>query len=180
MPLIAATASRTSTSARTGRGCITASRDSTRAMVSRSSVSRLMRVAFFRIVARNSCPIGLNSSWSSSVSTYPLIEVSGVRSSCETLATKSRCVRSISSIRVMSCNTATAPPAGIGDTLTSKIRLGSSDVVLRSHTTRSASAVRTHVRTSGSRTVSTRACPTRTALADVAPDVIRCICWLAH
>ena len=186
IPLIAATASRTSTSARTGLGCSTASRESTRAMVSRSSVNRLMRVAFFRIVPRNSRATGLSdSSWSSRVSTYPLIEVSGVRSSCDTLATKSRCVRSTSSIRVMSCSTATAPPAGIGDAFTSKMRPGASDVVLRSHTTRSSSAAFTHASTSGSRTVCTSACPTRTALAAVAllaltPANSRCIAWLAH
>ena len=181
IPLIAATASRTSTSARIGRGCSTASRDSTRAMVSRSSVNRLMRVAFFRIVARNSRATGLSaSSWSSSVSTYPLIEVNGVRSSCETLATKSRCVRSTSSIRVMSCSTATAPPAGMGEAFTSKMRPGASDVVRRTHTTLSSSAAFTHANISGSRTVCTSACPTRTALAAMVPGISRCIAWLAH
>ena len=69
-PLIACTASRTSTSAGTGAGCSSCSEDSTRAMTSRSSVSRFMRVAFFRMVERNSRACGLSeASWSSSVST---------------------------------------------------------------------------------------------------------------
>ena len=133
------------------------------------------------MVPRNSRAAWLNdSSWSNSVSTYPLIEVSGVLNSCDTLATKSRCVRSTSSMRVMSCSTATAPPAGMGDAFTSKMRPGISDVVLRSQTKRSSSAARTHASTSGSRTVCTNAWPTRTELATAGPGIIRCIAWFAH
>ena len=63
----------------------------------------------------------------------------------------------------MSWRTATAPPPGMGETLTSKMRPGSSEVERRTQTTRSSSAMRTHSRTSGSRMVWTSAWPTRTA-----------------
>ena len=59
-----------------------------------------------------------------------------MRSSWETLATKSRWVRSTCSMRVMSCSTATAPPPGIGETSTSKMRPGSSEVERPSLTVR--------------------------------------------
>ena len=80
----------------------------------------------------------------------------------------------------MSCSTATAPPPGIGDAFTSKIFPGSSVVVRRSHTARSSSAARTHSSTSGSRTVCTSACPTRTALCTDDPGISRCILWFVH
>src|SRR5438309_11781108 len=52
------------------------------------------------------------------------MEVSGVRSSCETLAMKSRRVFSTRSVSVRSRKTATAPPPGRGAAVTSKLRPG--------------------------------------------------------
>ena len=50
------------------------------------------------------------------------MEVSGVRSSWETLAIKSRRVFSMRSVSVKSRSTATAPPPGMGAAVTSKVR----------------------------------------------------------
>jgi hypothetical protein len=69
----------------------------------------------------------------------------------------------------MSCSTATAPPAGIGEAFTSKIFPATSVVERRSTTERFSSAERTHSSTSGSRIVCTSACPTRTGLLTAVP-----------
>src|SRR5580700_8294793 len=50
------------------------------------------------------------------------MEVSGVRSSWETLAIKSRRLFSMRSVSVRSRSTATAPPPGIGAAVTSNVR----------------------------------------------------------
>jgi len=130
-----------------------------------------MRVAFFRMMARNSRACGEFCSLpSSKVSTYPEMEVSGVRSSCDTLAIKSRRVFSARSTLVTSCSTATAPPPGVGAALTSKIRPGNTVSALPLKLTRSLSAPSTQASTSGSRSSSTRRRPSSTALG-----LMRCI-----
>ena len=93
-----------------------------------------------------------------------------MRSSCETLAMKSRRVFSARSISVTSCRTATAPPSGVGAALTSKTRLGATEVALPLRGSRSLRAAQTQASTSGSRTAWTRACPGR-----VAPGAMRCM-----
>ena len=119
------------------------------------------------------------SSSSSSVSTYPLIDVNGVRSSCETLATKSFCARSICSTRVTSRSTATAPPCGIGAAFTSKILPGTTDVARPSD--HPAGQRRPHAgQHSGSRIVCTSACPTRTEPLAGAPGISRRIGSFVH
>src|SRR3979411_2893630 len=56
------------------------------------------------------------------------MEVSGVRSSWETLAIKSRRGFSTRSVSVKSRRTATAPPPGMGAAVTSKVRAGTMEV----------------------------------------------------
>src|SRR5439155_1601374 len=78
--------------------------------VSRSSIRRPRRSAWRSITDRKRRAVGRSSPGGpSSVSAYPLIAVSGVRSSCETLATKSRRTTSRRRSSVTSCRTRTKP-----------------------------------------------------------------------
>ena len=83
---------------------------------------RCMRRVFDSIVSRNRSRSPSGSSRSRSVSANPPITVSGVLSSCDTFATKSR--RIVSSRRrvVRSMTASTAPPSGSGRAVTSSVR----------------------------------------------------------
>ena len=58
--------------------------------VDASATSRSMRVVCRAMISRNLCVLSSSVGSSRSASTYPRMAVSGVRSSCDTLATKSR------------------------------------------------------------------------------------------
>src|SRR5215831_3179636 len=96
--------------------------DSYRDRSSRSSTIRCMRRVFASIVSRKRSRLSFGSSRSRSVSANPAMTVSGVLSSCDTLATKSR--RIVSSLRrvVRSWTATTAPPSGSGRAETSSVR----------------------------------------------------------
>ena len=83
---------------------------------------RCMRRVFASIVSRKRSRLSVGSSRSRNVSANPAMTVSGVLSSCETLATKSR--RIVSSRRrvVRSCTATTAPPSGSGRAETTSVR----------------------------------------------------------
>ncbi len=76
---------------------------------SRSSTSRCIRCALVTMVPRKRCRVSASIPGSLSVSAYPAIDVSGVFSSCETFATKSRRTASRRRTSVKSCSTTTAP-----------------------------------------------------------------------
>jgi hypothetical protein len=88
---------------------------------------------------------------------------------------KSRRVFSTRSISVWSCNTATAPPPGMGAAVTSKTRPEKILAARAMVTSRVVRAVCTDARISGSRTDCTSGAPSRTPLGSK-----RSMRWLAH
>ena len=103
------------------------------------------------------------------------MEVSGVRSSCETLAIKSRRVFSTRSVSVRSRSTATTPPSGNGAAVTSNARPGTIDVARAVFTSLFVMAALTVARKSGSRIVSTTG-----ALSRVCCGTRRSMGWFAQ
>ncbi len=103
-------ASATAGAGSTGAASMAARPLSRRERESRSSIIRAMWSAFLsRISKKLRARLGSASGLSMRASAYPLMVVSGVRSSCETLATKSRRTRSRRLSSLMSWNTARAP-----------------------------------------------------------------------
>ena len=86
--------------------------DSIRERSRRSSTRCCIRRELFRIVVRNWRSSASSGRSVRIVSAYPEIEVSGVLSSWETLATKSRRTASSRRISVTSCRTSRAPAGG--------------------------------------------------------------------